>query len=258
MTVTSLSPRILKLQPSRQKLQGRAPCRLSPAAQPGRYVLSLITSCQLSPERRAHPGLFAKPECWSFLDPPALEGRGSVPQQARWHLRRRRDRIPGCLSHAGPLPQCPHLTALSLSQARRQSSGGHWARGRAGRGGAQPAEERQDAGYSLPHPPPPTRTQGRCRYGRALLALGQGGSCPQWTEALGPRAPRAGPGPPDPAPGEAISFAWPRPRAAIGSGGGRPGLSGCGAAGRWGRRGRGSAELGAGEVVADAAGTVSA
>lgn len=53
---------------------------------------------------------------------------------------------------------------------------------------------------------------------------------------------------PGPAPREAVSFAWPRPLAAIGGGGGRrPGQSGCAAVGR---RGRGGAEPGARDVAA--------
>lgn len=61
--------------------------------------------------------------------------------------------------------------------------------------------------------------------------------------------PKAFVGPLDPAPGAAGLFAWLRLRAAIGSGGGRPGLSGCAACGD---AGAGQA-LSAGDAAAAAA-----
>lgn len=52
VTLTSLFLRTRRLQPSRQKLWGRAPCRLSPATLLCPLYPASVTSCQLSPSTR--------------------------------------------------------------------------------------------------------------------------------------------------------------------------------------------------------------
>ena len=69
-------------------------------------ISCLCNQLPAEPQHSAHPGLFAKTDCWSFLGPPALEGRGS-PQQARCHLWLRRDRIPWCPLMQAHSPSTP-------------------------------------------------------------------------------------------------------------------------------------------------------
>lgn len=166
VTLTSLSPGILKLEPNRQKLRGRAPGCLGPATQPGPYLLPLITSCQLSPRRRGAPGFVCQARSvgasWTYL--PVREG--VVPQQARWHLRLRWDRVPG----AHPT----QARCLSAPLSPRPGPGGSPGAGVTEQGAARGGVVHSRGGTGRrvlghPDPPPHTRTEARVQLWRGTL-----------------------------------------------------------------------------------------